>query len=97
MQQAQVPRCPRQRNHARNPNKRRELNIEAAKLNQHVKNVDRLIVEGAMRQLVEDQDSITYGKFSQKERKQMKKDKVKNLADQLQGIKLQDDKPQDGI
>lgn len=61
---------------------------EAAKLQRHVTEIDRLIVEGTLRQLIEGKDDMAKGKISQKQRKQLEKEKAKKPADQLGGDKL---------
>lgn len=70
---------------------------EADELTQHVKDIDRLIVEGTMRKLIEEKDGIdkvrrqTNGRISQKQRKQLEKERVKNAADQVTVDKLLDE------
>lgn len=60
-----------------------------------------LIVEGTMRKLIEEKDGIervkrqTRGKISQKQRKELAKEKAKSPADQLTGEKLQDERSSD--
>lgn len=71
---------------------------ETAKLQRHVKDIDKLIVEATMRQLVEEKDEIDKAKgqankkMSQKQRKKMEKEKAMRLAGQLQNNKLLDGK-----
>lgn len=77
--------------------KRQELE-ETAELRQHVKEIDMLIVEGTMRKLIEESDGIekvkrkVKGRISQKQRKQLERERAKNAADQLTGDRLQDEK-----
>ncbi|KAJ4389084.1 hypothetical protein N0V93_006546 [Gnomoniopsis smithogilvyi] len=66
---------------------------EAARLQQHVEDINKLIVEGTIRQLIEEKDGIdkaewqVTGKMSQKQRKQLMKEKAKKSADQSMGSK----------
>ncbi|KAJ4425282.1 hypothetical protein N0V82_000092 [Gnomoniopsis sp. IMI 355080] len=68
---------------------------EAAKLRRHVTEIDKLIVEATMRQLIDQKEGMAKaklqanGKISQKQRKQLGKEKAKESAVHLEGDKLQ--------